>query len=465
MYSSHNFLLDVDSYKLSHYKQYPPGTTNVSSYVESRGGKFDETVFFGIQAWIKKNVLSPITKENRDEFVEIVEAHGFEPNVEDIDYIIEEHNGYLPLEIQAVPEGSVIPTRNVLAQIVNTDERVPWLTSYVETSFLRSIWYPTTVATLSREVKKIIYAALVKTSDNPDEVIMFKLHDFGARGATSEEAAALGGMGHLINFMGTDTLSAIVAAKRFYHADMAGFSIPASEHSTITSWGMTGEKDAYANMLKQFGGDGKLVACVSDSYDIYNAVDQIWGNELQEAVQKSGGTLIVRPDSGDPVTMPIEVIERLMEKFGYTVNSKGYKVLPNYVRVIQGDGIHIDDIKSILDVMESRTLAADNIAFGMGGGLLQKVDRDTQKFAMKASAVKIDGEWRDVFKDPISDRGKTSKKGRQALIYKEGVGYRTVPADTVSGEEMQCSVMQTVYRNGTLYVDDDFETIRNRAKL
>ncbi len=468
MFRAENFLLDVDSYKLSHYLQYPPGTTNVSSYVESRGGQFGETVFIGPQGWIKKNLLSPITKHDRDEWIDMATKHGFTPNVADIDYIINTHGGYLPLEIQAVPEGSVIPTRNVLAQVVNTDERLPWLTSYIETSFLRAVWYPTTVATLSREAKKRIYEALRKTSDDPDGQIPFKLHDFGARGATSEESAALGGLGHLVNFMGTDTMSAIVAARRFYHADMAGFSIPASEHSTMTAWGRDGERDAFANMLKQFGGEDKLVACVSDSYDIWNAVEHLWGELLHDDIKRMGGTLVVRPDSGEPTTVPIQVIEALMEKFGYTVNRKGYKVLPNYVRVIQGDGITLDSLEVILANMQARQLSADNIAFGMGAGLLQKVDRDTQKFAMKASAIKVNGTWRDIFKDPVTDPGKRSKQGRQALVYQCGLGscgYRTIPESLTGGMSANEIILRTIYRNGELLVDDTFDIIRKRAKL
>lgn len=463
-----NLLLNTDSYKFSHYRQYPPGTTHVSSYIESRGGRFDEVVFFGIQAWIKENLLSPITKGDVDEFADVAAAHGFVPNVAGANRILNQHGGYLPVSIEAAPEGSVIPTRNVLLQVVNTDPELYWLTSFLETSLLRAVWYPSTVATLSREAKKRIYQGLKLTSDDPDGQIPFKLHDFGARGASSEETAALGGMAHLVNFMGTDTVSGIMAARRYYGADMAGFSIPASEHSTMTAWGRDGEVDAYANMLKQFGGDGRLVACVSDSYDIWNAVDQLWGSELKEKVMNSGGTLVVRPDSGDPVSVPVEVIGRLMNIFGYTVNNKGFKVLPDYVRVIQGDGMTLDNISNVISAMEERKLSVDNIAFGMGAGLLQKVDRDTQKFAMKASAAKVNGEWRDVYKDPVTDQGKASKKGRQALVYECGLGscsYRTKEAKYVDERRRNTLVMRPIYRNGELLVDDDFETVRKRAKL
>lgn len=453
-----NILLNADSYKASHFLQYPAGTSVVSSYIESRGGQYDATLFFGLQAFIKQTLLQPFTQADIDEAEELLAAHGVPFNRAGWQYILDTYNGFLPIEIQAVPEGSVVATHNVLVQVQNTDANCAWLTSYIETALLRAVWYPTTVATLSYNCKKVIANYLAETADTMDG-LLFKLHDFGARGASSEESAALGGMAHLVNFMGSDTINAIVAARRFYREPMAGFSIPAAEHSTITSWGRDGEKDAYANMLKQFGGEGKLVAVVSDSYDLWNAIDNIWGDELRDAIINSGGTLVIRPDSGDPVEIVSTTLEKLMAKFGYSINSKGYKVLPACVRVIQGDGISLTSIGEILAEMKRRELSADNIAFGMGGELLQKVNRDTQKFAMKASAALIGGEWRDVYKDPITDSGKRSKRGRLALV-KGDAGYVTVREDELAGRVNQ---LRVVYRNGELLVDDSFAVVRARV--
>jgi nicotinamide phosphoribosyltransferase len=264
------------------------------------------------------------------------------------------------------------------------------------------------VATHSYSIKEIIKAYLEETSDNVETQLPFKLHDFGARGTSSEESAMLGGMAHLVNFQGTDTLSGIIRARRYYGADMAGFSIPASEHSTMTSWQREGEADAYANMVKQFGGEGKIFAVVSDSYDIYNAVSNIWGKELKEQVKSSGATLVIRPDSGEPSEIVLEVMKRVYETFGGYKNKKGYIVLDDSVRIIQGDGVDKQAIKEILEILKNKGFSADNIAFGMGGGLLQAVGRADFRFAMKASAICVDGEWRDVYKDPITDVGKRS---------------------------------------------------------
>ncbi|MFC6634408.1 nicotinate phosphoribosyltransferase [Microbulbifer taiwanensis] len=453
-----NLILNTDSYKMSHFAQYPQGAEYVSSYIETRGGVYPETVFFGLQAFLKEYLTRPITQADIDEADAICGLHGVPFNREGWEYILNEYDGYLPLEIEAAPEGAVLPTGNVMVQVINTDPKCAWLTSYIETALLRAVWYPTTVATVSRACRDVIARYMEETAES-FEGLPFKLHDFGARGASSEETAALGGAAHLVNFMGTDTLSGIMAARRYYNADMAGFSIPAAEHSTITSWGRDGETAAYANMIEQFGGEGRLVAVVSDSYDFWNAIDNIWGSELKEQVQQFGGTLVVRPDSGEPTEVVPEAIERLMASFGFETNSKGYRVLPACVRLIQGDGICARSIEAILEAMKERGLSADNVAFGMGGELLQKINRDTQKFAMKASAIRINGEWRDVFKDPITDPGKRSKRGRLALI-NNGQGYRTVREDEVGDQR---NVLVKVFRNGEVLVDWTFDQVRERA--
>jgi nicotinamide phosphoribosyltransferase len=413
----HNIILNSDSYKYSQFNQYPPKTTTVYSYIESRGGKYDETVFFGLQAFIKEYLTAPITQAMIDEAELIITAHGEPFNRAGWEYILRKHAGYLPVRIRAVPEGTIVPVKNVLATIENTDPACYWLTSFLETALLRAIWYPTTVATNSREIKKLILDSLQKTGDPAS--IDFKLHDFGARGVSSLESAGIGGAAHLVNFQGTDTVEALLFARRYYNADMAGFSIPAMEHSTVTSWGRENEVESYRNMLKQNASPGGLVACVSDSYDIFKACE-LWGTELKQDVLDSGATVVIRPDSGDPATVVNDCLRILDKNFGHTINEKGFKVLNN-VRVLQGDGITHQTIRSIIFTITMSGYSVDNVAFGQGGALLQIVNRDDQKFAMKCSAALINGEWVDVFKDPITDKGKQSKKGRVTL-YKDGQG-------------------------------------------
>ncbi len=462
-----NFILNTDSYKTSHWVQYPPNTEYVSSYIEARGSNsnFNNVLFFGLQAFIKEYLSKPITEQDINEAKMLLTAHGVPFNEAGWRDLNKKHNGFLPLRIQAVPEGTVIPTGQVLCQVVNTDPEFFWLTSYIETALLRAIWYPTTVASLSYYCKQIIKQGLEKSADNLNS-LPFKLHNFGARGVSSLESAALGGLAHLINFSGTDTISALIAASRWYGMDgssdnrqMPAFSIPAAEHSTMTSWGQAHEVDAYANMLKQFGGEGHVVAVVSDSYDLWNAIDNIWGGELKAQVETMGGTLVIRPDSGDPVKVVREALQRLAVKFGTITNTKGYRVLPDYIRLIQGDGINSTSIGKIIEAILAAGFSTENITFGMGGGLLQQVNRDTLNFAMKTSAARIDGEWRDVYKDPITSVNKRSKKGRLALVRHQG-SYITLREDEL-GEYK--NLLRDVFINGELLIDDTLSTIRERT--
>lgn len=443
--------------------QYPPNTTRVFSYIESRGGIWNETVFFGLQVFLKEYLSNPITLKDVEEAKAVIEAHGEPFNYEGWKYIVDRHKGKLPVKIKAVKEGSVIPTKNVLVTIENTDPNCFWLTTFLETALLRAVWYPTTVATVSYEIKKLIKEYLNETGD--PSLIDFKLHDFGARGVSSEESAMLGGMAHLVNFKGTDTVSALVGARRYYNEPCAGFSIPAMEHSTVTSWGKDNEAEAYRNMVEHYAGPGKIYACVSDSYDIYNAVSNIWGGELKEQVIEKGGTVVIRPDSGDPATVVLDVVRRLDLKFGSETNSKGYKVLHPSVRVIQGDGINHASIRSILFTLKLAGYSADNVTFGMGGALLQHMNRDTLKWAMKCSAIEVAGEWRDVFKDPVTDQEKKSKKGRMVLVCKNNL-YQTITTNDLDYEKIKhTDILQVVFEDGNLIVDQSFNDIRRRIQL
>jgi nicotinamide phosphoribosyltransferase len=459
-----NLILNTDSYKVSMFNQYPVGTTGVYSYIESRGGRYDRTVFFGLQAFIKEYLLEPITQADIEIAEEILTAHGEPFNRQGWQYILDKHGGFLPVVIRAVPEGTVVPVKNVLATIENTDPECFWLTTWLETALLRAIWYPTTVATQSWHIRQLILNYLEKTGD--PSLIDFKLHDFGARGVSSLESAGIGGAAHLVNFMGTDTISGVLYAREYYNAGVAGFSIPAAEHSTITSWGRDGEVKAYENMVKQFGKPDSILAVVSDSYDIFNAASKLWGEDLRQLVIDSGATVVIRPDSGDPVEVNRRLVEILGEKFGYTVNSKGYKVL-NHVRIIQGDGINYQAIVDILTALTELGYSADNIAFGMGGALLQQVDRDTQKFAMKASSVCINGQWISIAKDPVTDPGKKSKAGRVTL-WKSGselVSSVEQPHgwhDHSVGEFHE--VLETVFENGVLVKEINFDQVRANSR-
>jgi nicotinamide phosphoribosyltransferase len=458
-----NIILSTDSYKHSHFLQYPPGAQSVSSYIEARRGsdKKQVSLFFGLQAFLLEYLSESFTHDDVEEAEELCKVHGLPFNREGWDYILKEHHGYLPIEIQALPEGTLVPRGTPLIQVRNTDPKVPWLTSFIETALLRAIWYPTSVATLSFITKAIIYDALKRTSDNPDAQIPFKLHDFGARGVSSGESAMLGGMAHLVNFKGTDTLEAIQGAMHYYHAaSMPGFSIPASEHSTMTSWGKDRESAAYANMIERFG-DG-LFSIVSDSYDLFNAVESIFGDELKEKILNIKGKLIIRPDSGDPISTPIAVIRKLWEIFGGTVNSKGYKVLNEKIAVIQGDGMNGSSIAHLVTSLVAEGFSIDNIAFGMGGGLLQGHMRDDMRFAMKANAIDFGDGWVDVQKKPATDPLKASKAGRQAVISIDGE-LESVREDALEQLTGEVNLLEVVWSNGQMVREHTWEEVTERA--
>lgn len=462
-----NIMLLTDSYKQSHYKQYPKGTERVYSYFESRGGQFNDVMFFGLRYFIKKYLEGQVVTQQKIEQAEkIVNAH-MGPgtfNREGWEYILNKHNGRLPVCIKAVPEGTVMPYRNAMMVVYNTDPACYWLTNFLET-LLVQVWYPCTVATQSREMKKALKEYWEKSSDAPVESLDFKLHDFGFRGVSSVETAGIGGAAHLVNFLGTDTMAALETVMDYYEtADMPGFSIPASEHSTITSWGKEGELDAMRNMLEQY--PSGLVACVSDSFDIFRACKDYWGDALKDKILERDGTLVVRPDSGNPPDMVVGVLNTLGKAFGYTTNSKGYKVLPEQVRVIQGDGIDFAMLNSILFKMELNEWAIDNVAFGSGGGLLQKLNRDTCKFAFKCCSVTVNGEQRDVYKDPVTDPGKVSKKG-EIVTVKHNLShsyiYQTKKIEEVRQQDEV--IMGTVFLNGSRFFGDSWNEIKERAKV
>lgn len=472
MKTQENILLLADAYKYSHHKLYYPGTTKIYSYLESRGGQFDETIFFGLQYFLKYYLQGEVITTEKIDAAESVLLEVFSRNdVFDrskFDYIVEKHGGKLPVRIKAVPEGAVVPVNNVLVTIENTDPACFWLTNFLET-LLMQVWYPCTVATQSRAIREIVTEYFRETApESAMASIDFILNDFGFRGVSSVESAGIGGASHLLNFRGSDNIMGSVMAKRFYGASQVyGQSIPATEHSICTLLGEEGELEVFKHILRTF--PTGTVACVSDSYDIFKACSKYWGTELKELVLSRDGVLVIRPDSGDPVFTLLKVFDILMDKFGFTINEKGFKVLPPQVRVIQGDGITVDTIRHIYNALKINGIGAENLVLGMGGALLQRVDRDTQKFAFKCSYAEVNGEAVDVQKHPIEidshgklvESFKRSKAGQLKLIRTDGV-YQTVRKELEPELEDQ---LVTVFENGQLVNEVTFEEARERASI
>ena len=357
--------------------------------------------------------------------------------------------------------------------IESTDEEFAWITNFVETLILQ-VWYPITVASLSREVKKVVVQYLRETGCAEEAIPMvaeFVLNDFGMRGVSSMESAAIGGAAHLINFMGSDNLAGSDMLVDYYGAKMMyGKSIPATEHSIMTLKGEEGELDMMKRVLKTV--PTGMVACVSDSYHIFRACSQYWGEDLKELILSRDGVLVIRPDSGHVTRTLLEIFNILFDKFGYTTNNKGFKVLPPQVRVIQGDGVNYDSICEMYAILKENKIAAENLALGMGGKLLQsEIDRDTQNFAIKACHAIINGQHVDVVKSPtemdangnIHPSFKKSKKGDMKLV-RDGNSFRTMMSIEKGFAEAE-DVLQVVFRNGHLLVDENVETIRERVSV
>lgn len=462
-----NICLTTDSYKLNHWNQYPKNTEIVYSYFECRkGAKFAETPFFGLQ-YILKNHLEGVvvTRENIEKAARLCKAHfGSEKyfNREGWEHILNAWGGKLPVVIKAVEEGTVVPINNVLMTIENVGGvKTAWLTNFLET-ILSQVWYPITVAALSREVKVNIKEYLDLTSDGG--LLQFGLHDFGFRGASSWETAGIGGAAHLVNFLGTDTVVAMEVAMNYYNAQLEGlaFSVAATEHSVMTALGRDGEATVVENLLNEY--PTGILSVVADSYDIYNFVDNFVGNKFKNRILERDGVFVVRPDSITPTHQTPEeemvwIVESLWRNIGGTVNSKGYKLINPKVRVLWGDGIDLDGIKKILYAVTKAGFATENIAcFGMGGGLLQKVNRDTQRCAFKSSAQYRNGQWYDIFKNP-KDVSKASKKGKLKLTKIDGKFV------TVNENDPGEDYLKVVFTHGVIVKEIDFDTVRKNAEL
>lgn len=468
---SDNPILRTDSYKFSHWNMYPRGITGMHAYLEARGSDLpffnNRVVVFGIQYIIQKYFAGVrITVEHVEQAKEFVDQHIGEGvfNYDGWMFIATELNGVLPLEIRGLPEGTIAPFSTALVTVRETHPKCAWLVSYFEPILLH-LWYPMTVCTLGFEIKQVIREFYNMTAH--DEY-SFALHDFGYRGVSSHETAEIGGLAHIVNFAGSDTVAGIIAAKEYYNVPgMAAWSVRASEHTVMCSLSDAEDRNDYAaavRMVEILEETGGIVSVVADTYDVFRFVETFVGNDLKNRVINSGGRLVIRPDSGDPCVVPIKVIELLLHSFGYTVNSKGYKVLPDCVRVIQGDGVNIHTIKRILHQLEVKGIAACNIIFGSGGALLQHCDRDWLKFAIKASAVEVDGHWKDVFKDPITDSRKTSKKGR-LTTFKDGSGkLLTDRVELATVNRQLVDAMVTYYKDGQMVVSESLDQIRARIE-
>lgn len=530
-----NFIIMSDSYKMTHHLLYPKGLRSVNSYMEPRGGDMPYTVFFALQYYIKKYIAGKrITPEKIEEARAANIAHfGFDCFDDTMWYhIYNNHGGRLPLKIDAVPEGTPVAVKNVLMTIENTDDECAALTNITET-LLMKLWASNTVAAYDRIIKELITHYHGITSDAPDFLIDFMHHDFGYRGCSSEETARIMSAAAMISFKGTDTMGGLSFIKKWYHAPdtswadaMAGYSVIASEHSVMCSYGARDtEPEAYRSILEKVKTNPKILnakpasgviilSLVSDTHNIYNVVANIvpklrdqfigWTNNHGIPIK-----IVVRPDSGEAkevlfgvndFTSPIlerhldlakrvgadmnisideagfliqkGIIRILMEQFGSTINSKGYEVLHPQIGVLQGDGVSYTSMKEMYEIMILQKLDIMNIVFGSGGKNLQVHDRDEQKYAIKASKVHIYDTAIAIEKNPITDKGKKSKKGNLKLVKaqvttdpsQEWMNFKTLQEGD-AGFDTATSILVNVFLNGELTKEYDFNEVRENAKV
>ena len=457
-----NFCLLTDSYKEGHWKMLPKGTQSVYSYFESRNGaKYPFTTFFGLQMILMKYFVGVVvTQKDIDEAELFCNNHFGIPlfNRPMWEKIVNVYGGKLPLCIKAVPEGVSVPINNVMVTIENTDDDCAPLTNAIET-ILTHLWHPSNVATISKDLKDFMKKAFEQSADT-NSLLPFMLHDFGFRGVSSVESAGLGGAGHLVNFMGTDTIIAITYTQRYYGAGMTGFSVPASEHSVMTALGEKGELEMFRNLIEEF--PNGILSIVSDSYNIERVIKE-YLPLLKKNIVARNGKVVIRPDSprwkGDTAAAQVVWIARELENiFGCSINTKGYKILNPKIGIIYGDGLKPNEIKETIEALLNSGYSAETCVYGMGGGLLQAHTRDLQRSAFKCSAQKRDGKWYDVCKTPL-DTTKISKKGRLKLVRQNNTLI------TVNESDPREDVLQVVFENGEMVKTWNWDEVRKNTEI
>lgn len=493
------FAMRTDGYKPSHWLFYQPGIQQMYDYLCSRGGLFDKLTFFGAQAMAMKylcgRVITPDqVRRARKKYARYYGQDGIFNYAGWMD-IAERLEGRLPMELWALPEGLTdVPVQTPMMAYFNIDPKYDFvakdiqngiwplgdplhafLTGYLEPLHFK-VWNPITVCSLSNHIKRVIYDFLVKTGTPAD--IIWKLHDFGYRGVSSEESAEIAGAAHLVNFWGTDTVPALDYVNEFYSDGVfdedgdptycAGYSVRATEHSVMEQLGPKGEPDIVRQILQAC--PTGIIAMVGDTYNIFQFADMI-GTEFHPIVCEREGVVVIRPDSGEPIPTMMKVNWHLGEKFGYTINSKDYRVFGKEsdrslgkVKTLQGDKNDYAAVYNMCRAYEGAKWSLDNLAtFGMGGALLQASTRDTQKMKIALSNyVDKDGVWHDVNKDPITDPGKYSKAGRFAVVY--DANGNIVTKTLKNGDPMpEGNLLRPIYRFGEMLVHDKFETVRGRA--
>ena len=491
-------ILLTDGYKLDHRRQYPEGTQYVYSNWTPRSCAYypeaeEGVVVFGIQYFIMEYLISRM-QESFFRVSKVEAVHWFKRRIDTFlgpdNQVGTEHIealwdlGYLPIEIKALPEGSLCPIRVPALTLINTMPEFFWVTNYLETLISTSLWLPMTSATSARLYKKELLRHAKKTGFEND-FLGFMVHDFSMRGMAGVEAAIMSGMAHLTSFVGSETIPAIEALEEYYFADadkeLIAATVPATEHSVMCAGGKEDEFETFRRLITEVYPKG-FISIVSDTWDFWQVITD-YVPRLKEDILAREGRVIIRPDSGvpediicgvDPAKYTKEEYEALPEHikkgayeclwdvFGGTVNEKGYKVLDSHIGMIYGDSITLERQKTIYARLEAKGFAATNLVLGVGSYTYQYKSRDALGFAMKATWCQVNGEGREIFKDPKTDDG--VKKSLKGLIKVNLVDGKYVATDQVTKEEEEIDTqLETVFINGELVVRHSLEEIRKRV--
>lgn len=480
-----NPILLTDGYKVDHRRQYPENTSLVYSNWTPRKSRVhgvEEVTFFGLQYFLKKYLIEDFEKYffSRPK-EEIVSAYArrinayLGANSVGTQHIAELHDlGYLPLVFKALPEGASVPLKVPMFTMYNTRPEFFWLTNYLETLVSAVVWLPCNSATLARRFRQLLEGYANETSDQI-EIVKWQGHDFSMRGMGGIEAGLLSGAGHLLSFVGTDTIPAIDFLESWYGADaeneMIGGSVPATEHSVMSMGTKQNEIGTFQRLISDIYPKG-IVSIVSDTWNIWTVLSEYLPS-LKEEILKRDGKLVIRPDSGDPVkilcgnpesTLEAErkgVINLLWETFGGKVNSKGYRELDPHIGAIYGDGINLERAEQICQGLKEKGYASTNVMLGIGSHTYQYNTRDTFGFAMKATYGEVQNEGREIFKDPVTDDG--TKKSARGLLRVNFVNGKYELQDQVTWEEEAGGELKEVFRDGKLLIDHKLEQIRARV--
>lgn len=502
-----NPLLLTDSYKLSHKFLETPGIVTIYSNFTPRNTKYfkslypdfdDKIVWFGLQAFIQKVLLNHFNdffsrRFDEDEFKFYLTSY---IGMEDFSHFRALHElGYLPVEICALPEGTLVSPGIPCLTIQNTREGFEWLPNYLETIISAELWKPMTVATIGREFRKLSLRYSEETCDTNAHV-NFQNHDFSFRGQASWESSASTGAGFLLNTLGTDNVPAVWFANTYYphfkkedgeitRLPIQVASVKASEHSVasigINYFNSEDKADGelkYLKYLLEKHPEG-ILSYVADTYDYYGFLTEILP-QAKEEIEERTGTLVIRPDTGNPVEVvcgiptdkPLEEqtpeekgsIQLLWELFGGTVNSKGYKVLNPKIGLIYGDGITYERAKQILQGLKDKGFASSNIVFGIGSWAITNNSRDSLGIAIKATAVRIEDKgFMPVYKDPKTDNKKKSAKGYLAVRKNEEGDLYLVDNLSDPFEAAKDTLLKAVFIDSNAQDElISFETIRTR---